>query len=155
MKLTSQVTEKVCEAITEGHAVRFACIKGGISERSYYNWRAKGKELLEQSDESSDSVIKTTEDEAFVNFFQQTEEAHANFTNSLHNIIKDAMPKTWQAACWMLERRYPSEYGRFGQPLGELKDPSKKDEDVPDTPDSNTDEIASRLLKQRGLPRID
>ena len=46
------------------------------------------------------------------------------------------MPKTWQAACWSLERRYPEEYGRFGMPLGELNE-ANTDEPVRKT-ENNT-----------------
>ena len=45
-----------------------------------------------------------------------------NMLSSCRKHIHDAMPKTWQAACWSLERRYPEEYGRFGMPLGELNE---------------------------------
>ena len=39
MRLTKATTESICEAIENGHAVRFSCAFAGVSQRSYFRWR--------------------------------------------------------------------------------------------------------------------
>ena len=112
MRLTKATTESVCEAIKNGHAVRFSCAFAGVSQRSYFRWRARGLKALEARDDGNEP--ETTDEEAYLNFYTETEMAHAEYVESCRKHIHDAMPKTWQAACWSLERRYPEEYGRFG-----------------------------------------
>lgn len=120
MRLTKATTESTCEAIENGHAVRFACAFAGISQSSYFRWRARGLKALEARDDGIEP--ESTNEEAYLNFYVQTEKAHAEYVEACRKHIHDAMPKTWQAACWSLERRYPEEYGRFGMPLGELNE---------------------------------
>ena len=155
MKLTSTVIEKVAEAIREGHAIRFACIKGGISETSYFRWRSEGKKILDRINTDENAKCETTLEEAQLKFYEATELAHAEYVASLQSMLKDVFPKTWQAICWTLERRYPKEFGRFGQPLGELKQDNLDDDTPPEQPEIQDDmeSIRERLRNQHGLPK--
>ena len=148
MRLTKATTESICEAIKNGHAVRFACAFAGISQTSYFRWRARGLKALEARDDGIEP--ESTDEEAYLNFYVQTEKAHAEYVESCRKHIHDAMPKTWQAACWSLERRYPEEYGRFGMPLGELNEanavePVRKTENNTPTK-TKAEEAKERLL---------
>ena len=77
MRLTKATTESICEAIENGHAVRFACAFAGISKTSHFRWRARGLDILEERDEGREP--ETADEEAYLNFYIQTEKAHAEF----------------------------------------------------------------------------
>lgn len=90
-----------------GHAIKYA----GVPERTVYRWRAKGKEEaetypdLDQADWSPQRA-----------FFELTELAIGKGVFSLLNIIQTAAKDgTWQAAAWLLERRFPEDFGRKTQ----------------------------------------
>ena len=51
MRLTKARTESICEAIENGHAVRFSCAFAGISQTTYFRWRARGLKALEARDD--------------------------------------------------------------------------------------------------------
>ena len=154
MRLTTKTTQNLCDALRNGHAVRFACAMAGVAKTSYYRWRARGLKALEARDDGQEP--ETTDEEAYLNFYVQTEKAHADFVESCRQHIHAAMPKTWQAACWALERRYPEEYGRFGMPLGELNESNteelvrKGENDLPTN--TEAEEAKKRLLSALGNP---
>jgi hypothetical protein len=73
-----------------GATHRLACAYAGVSEPTFYTW-------LKAKPEFSES-IKRAEGAAAV--------------SALQTIATAANNGTWQAAAWLLERRYPQEYGR-------------------------------------------
>ena len=117
MKLTEEVTEKIANAIRDGCAIRVACILGGIAEKTYYNWHKKGKEILQKQDEDIELKMSTNE-QAYLKFYIAVEMAHAEFSMELCDKLREKKCEQWQKVCWMLERRYPKEFGRFRKPLG-------------------------------------
>ena len=78
MRLTEETLNTLCDAIVKGHAVRFACAFAGISETSYVRWRLRGLDILEERDEGKEPEI--ADEEAYLNFYLQTEKAHAGFS---------------------------------------------------------------------------
>ena len=67
----------------------------GISESTFYRWVSTPSTESEQ--ELSESLKK----------------AEADYKNALQGIIaKAAQERDWKAAAWLLERKYPEEYGR-------------------------------------------
>ena len=146
MRLTEETLNTLCDAIVKGHAVRFACAFAGISQTTYFRWRARGLKALEARDDGIEP--KSTDEEAYLNFYVETEKAHAEYVETCRKHIHDAMPKTWQAACWSLERRYPEEYGRFGMPLGELNE-ANTDEPVRKTENNTPTKTEAEEARKR------
>ena len=154
MRLTSKVIEEVSEAILHGVPVRFACAKSGIAKTSYYRWRARGLLVLEALDDGKEPA--TTDDDAYLRFYLETEKAHGDYVQRCSLHVQEAMKNAWQAACWSLERRYPDEYGRFGIPLGELNE-ATTDESVRKTENNTPTEsevkaAGIRLMENVGDP---
>lgn len=67
----------------------------GIAESTFYRWVSTP--TSENQRELSESLKK----------------AEADYKNALQGIIaKAAQERDWKAAAWLLERKYPDEYGR-------------------------------------------
>ena len=67
----------------------------GIAESTFYKWTNTPKS--DRQEELSEALKK----------------AEADYKNALQGIIaKAAQERDWKAAAWLLERKYPDEYGR-------------------------------------------
>lgn len=105
---------RLLEALQAGATIRMASAAAGVSEDTLSRWR-KAKPDLEAD-------------------MQQAEAAGA--VRALQVIQAAAASGTWQAAAWMLERRYPGEYGRRAPRVDE----------APDLPRSPFDESFERYM---------
>lgn len=67
----------------------------GVSESTFYRW------------------VSTPSTEAERELSESLKKAEADYKNALQGIIaKAAQERDWKAAAWLLERKYPEEYGR-------------------------------------------
>ena len=111
MKLSKAVTDKIAQAIKEGDTIGDACYIAGIGRTAYYNWIRRAEELL-------DDMPNEGEDEPpddpnlYLYFYFEVGKAHRTFKRELIKEIKESAKTHWQAAAWMLERRYPQDYAR-------------------------------------------
>jgi hypothetical protein len=72
-----------------------AAAAGGISKQTLKNWRHRA----------------AAGEEPFLSFFARLEKAEACGAVAALSCIQEAAAKgTWQAAAWMLERRYPKQF---------------------------------------------
>jgi hypothetical protein len=83
-----------------------ACEATGISKQTFFNWLNKGKELSMKKGKLSDN------DKLYVDFFDSIKKAEAEAQAFLLRTIRVKSLEQWQAAAWMLERRWPNMYGR-------------------------------------------
>lgn len=90
-KYTKQTIDALVEAITLGATYRRACAAAGISEETFNVWRREKSA-----------------------FSEAIEKAEYEFTRKHLDVIRTAATRdgTWQASAWMLERRYPADYGK-------------------------------------------
>lgn len=155
MKLTDDVIKTISDLIRKGYPPRVACAKAKISKRSYYGWHEKGRKLAEQVDEDPNFKIDTLFDQQYLEFYYAVEDAHADNIIALNDELNNT-EKSWQKTCWKMERRYREEYGRFGQPLSELKQDNIEDETPPEKPELEDEmgSVRSRLKEKYGLPKV-
>ncbi len=99
---TPEVTGRVCEGIAQGLSIRAACSIADIHETSYFDWMRRGAEG----------------EEPFAKFLHAVKKARTVCEVDLVAIIRDAAPKDWRAAGWMLERRFADDYGRRTEVTG-------------------------------------
>lgn len=104
LKLTKELADEVCKYISQGITKRSAAEAAGISEVSFYSYINQGEENLEKG--------KTEDKDIFVYFYKQVKKAETFFKLSHLKNIKNAAEDNWQASAWMLERCFPSEYGK-------------------------------------------
>ena len=97
LKLTPEVLSTIIEGVRLGMTYADAAKAAGIGRSTFYNWKLKGergrrglyKDLLDK--------LKAAEMEGM----------KANL-QTIHNASKDS----WQAAAWLLERRFPQQWAK-------------------------------------------
>jgi transposase len=118
-KLTDELEEQFCGLIQIGVSIEDACTACGIDESTYHKWRKK---------------LELKQGTRLVQFFKsvakaralskvrciQTMDRHANGSKPFYDkktgeLIRPAIESDWRAASWLLERRFPEEYGRADQ----------------------------------------
>lgn len=96
----SKPTKAQHAAIVEGRRKGLpwkACAgAAGIHHTTLLKWRTKGEDG----------------EEPYAALVADVEKAEAESIHDLLSRIEAAATETWQAAAWLLERRYPREYGR-------------------------------------------
>lgn len=94
------VVREICGMISMGMTNK-AAIEGLMDESTYYLSMNKGKEDIEAG---IDSI--------YASFYRDIKAAEKGYRmNHLRN-IKSASEEDWKASAWLLERRFPDEYGR-------------------------------------------
>ena len=87
MKYSIEIANEICDYVEGGSTQKDAAIMCGIVEETFYAWRKEKSE-----------------------FSESLKKAHANHKKTLLKTIADASDKSWQAAAWILERRYKEDY---------------------------------------------
>lgn len=128
-----KVVRKLLDGIILGMPYEHAADWAGINRQTYYNWYNKGK---------------TAKSGKFKEFFDKVKEAEAKgigaCLTSIHQARGDG---NWQAAAWILERRYPGKYGRQRlEVTGKDGKPIKIDANI---------EKAKELMGDLGFEQVD
>ena len=110
-KLNKDVCDKICVELREGCSLEGAAEAAGISSSAFFNWMKRGSK--------SKSGI-------YVEFVEAIKKADAEGQTSLIKEVRTAARKgQWQAAAWLLERKWPNLWGKQEKRLiehsGELK----------------------------------
>ena len=105
-KLNADVQRRIVQAIQSGATYELAAQYAGITRTTLYYWLEKGKEQTK-------GIYRT-----FFNEFKKAEAVCC--VGALAVIRKEAQAGTWQAAAWLLERRFPQQYARNQQPAVQL-----------------------------------
>ena len=106
--------EKICEGIRLGLYNKDAAIRAGISAGTFYSWISKAKE----PDAAS----------AYVEFLESLEHAQADLKAILlARIQKASTDGQWQAATWILARKFPEGIrpGCRAQREGQFRTPAR------------------------------
>lgn len=122
--LRAETRERLLDALRAGATHQIAADHAGISVRTLYSWMAWGREGAP----------------TYAELLAEMEAAQAGGALQCLAVIREVAVKgkQWQAAAWLLERRYPSQYGR----------PETRrvpDELPPPAPGSNDADVAAAL----------
>jgi hypothetical protein len=97
-KLTEELTQEICENIELGLSYILSCKAAGISFETFNQWMKKGA---------------IGEEKKYADFHNRVRAAEAICAkNCLERIREAANRGTWAASAWLLERRYPTDYGK-------------------------------------------
>lgn len=107
---TPERIERVLEATRKGLPRRVAAQCAGVTATTLYEWLARGRRGEAPYSDLADR-IKPVEAEG---------------EESLVDIIRAAAPKQWQAAAWLLERRYQDRYALRQRHLHEMQPMSEE-----------------------------
>lgn len=93
---TPETREKILNALRAGNYRVAACKFAGISVDTFGRWMKAGN----------------AGEERFAEFAEQVKQAEAQAEASLVATIRKAAGDHWQAAAWLLERKYVTRWGR-------------------------------------------
>lgn len=93
---TPETQEKILNALRAGNYRVAACKFAGISVDTFGRWMKAGN----------------AGEERFAEFAEQVKQAEAQAEASLVATIRKAAGDHWQAAAWLLERKYVTRWGR-------------------------------------------
>jgi hypothetical protein len=103
-KLNPETLDRLVEAVQLGATWEMAAAAAGVDVSTVHRWRAdEGNCELRDRLKAAEAVGALT---------------------ALRSIRDAAAGGTWQAAAWLLERRYPADYGRRSESRVEVSTPS-------------------------------
>ena len=105
-KLTPEVQEAIVTAVLAGSYLETAAAAAGINRDTLYHWLRTGAR--------SNGGIQRA-------FSDAVKKALAESEIRLGAFVRRAAPVEWQAAAWMLERKFPDRYGRREKITIEMK----------------------------------
>lgn len=98
-KLDQATARTIIDALAVGCPIRVACQAAGVGATTFKTWMARGS-----SGDESDAPCRA--------FRADVKKARAVGEAAALKVIHEAMPTTWQAAAWFLERSRPERWGR-------------------------------------------
>lgn len=105
-KLNPETVGIITRGVADGMPRRHAAALAGVSESAVAKWLAAGRKKTSGPHFQFVQAIKKAEAEAIAR----------NVT-----VVQAAADKSWQAAAWWLERRFPDEFGSESRTVRELK----------------------------------
>ena len=100
--LNKDIYNTVIKYISNGTPIKYACVAAGIPEQRYYDW-------MNKADNPGDEY------NIYRKFREDIKIAEAeNIVHNVDNIqsASDNDSRNWPASAWLLERKYPAEFGK-------------------------------------------
>ena len=94
--LNGTLTKKICARLSDGCDQKTACSICGIGERTYHNWKERGR----------------NGEEPYASFFSAASRARDTHKARLLKIVIAAANKDARHAEWLLGKGWPREFGR-------------------------------------------
>ena len=111
MKLTKERIDILANALRDGAIIKYACVSAGICEKTYHNWQNEFSDKELDPLDPEEVLGKNPDRDGLLRYFvRETSMALNNYSSGLLEKIHKA--DSWQAAAWILERRFPEEFGR-------------------------------------------
>lgn len=95
-KLTPELQERLCSAISAGNYYEAACSYAGIDYTTFWGWMKRGEKAGKG---------------VFFDFFKAIQKAQADSEVSIVANWKKQIPEDWKAARDFLARRFPERWG--------------------------------------------
>jgi hypothetical protein len=106
LKCTPETRTRIVEAVRGGNYQETAANAAGIGATTYYRWLHAGKEMFEH-DTGPDHPLRL--------FYEEVTQALGDAEERCIRVIFAAMPTSWQAAAWWLERTRPDKFALRSQ----------------------------------------
>jgi hypothetical protein len=108
-KLTNEVQKRLVESLEAGNFITTATRAAGIGERTFFDWMNRGR----REQERCVAEIRQPDEaeQPFVAFYEAIKETQAGAEEQMVAIIRNAALDDWKAAGWLLERKYPKQWG--------------------------------------------
>ena len=108
-KFTPETVKTLLAGIRAGLPYHLAAEAAGISEATFYDWQ-RGK-----FPRGADKQLKSE-------FLEDLTRARGESARRLTTLISNAATDDWRAAAWILERRFPKDFGKDAEALQKLEE---------------------------------
>lgn len=145
--LDDDCLQKITNALRDGGYIQDATTAAGIAQSTYHNWMERGRK---ERDRRLAELTPDKNEQIYVDFLEAVEKAQAEASvELLGEIANHARNGTWQAAAWILERKFPRQWGRFDRTehTGSEGGPLRLDVSTEDL-----ERKVQRILEGRGRP---
>ena len=103
--------ERITSALRNGAYIEHAAQAAGIGVSTYHSWMDRGRT---ERDRRRAGLNPDENEDIFVEFLEAVERAQSEAAvDLLGEIANHARNGTWQAAAWILERKFPRQWGRM------------------------------------------
>ena len=109
-KLTPDVQDLIVDGINAGLTFGLTCARAGVNPATFYRWLEKGE---------------TAKSGVYSEFCDTVSRAKADSALRLVSQITLQAPTDWRAAAFLLERRFPDDYGKRSEITGKDGGPVK------------------------------
>ena len=109
-KLTPEVQDLIVDGINAGLTFGLTCARAGVNPATFYRWLEKGE---------------TAKSGVYSEFCDTVSRAKADSALRLVSQITLQAPTDWRAAAFLLERRFPDDYGKRSEITGKDGGPVK------------------------------
>lgn len=99
-KMTEDIQKQICDCIETGMTVK-AAVADLIDESTYYRYMNLGEQ-----------DFKDEKNTVYSEFYKSEKKAEKTFLEKHLKNIERASANSWQASAWLLERKYPNEFGK-------------------------------------------
>jgi transposase len=143
-RLTPTVRNPIVRTLASGCYRQTAAEVAGVGKSTLYRWLEQGEHDFEDG--------RTT---PYRELWEATKKAEADAEVEAIELIREAATRSWQAAAWLLERKYPDRWGRRAR-LDHRHDaqPRREVVEIPND-EERLREVASILRETGALPRLD
>lgn len=103
--------EAITSALRNGAYIEHAAQAAGINPSTYHLWMDRGRT---ERDRRRAGLEPDANETKYLEFLEAVERAQSEAAvDLLGEIANHARNGTWQAAAWILERKFPRQWGRF------------------------------------------
>lgn len=125
-----EMAKGIVKLLEKGVPRVHACAQFRVAEKTFYQWMLKYREAVDRGDTES----------VYHQFGQAVKEAESHFIERNLSVIQVASIKSWQAAAWLLERRFGNDFGRHQKVM--------KTDTLKDTVDEMSDDQVQKALNE-------
>ena len=155
-KLTPETSKVILGFIAQGSTEKIACQAAGIDESTLTRWKQDGKAAKSGKFHIFYMALKRARAAAFQSNLNEIRRAatekqvlktikvthHPDGTKTTVEEYKET-PRQWQAAAWLLERKYPADFGR-----NRTQDTGEDNQPLPWTGDDDHDADIGKLMSE-------
>ena len=153
-KLTPKLQDDIVKVIRSGNYIETACAFVGINKTTFYDWLKRGAREKDRVERNPRAKVRKSE-RKYVEFSNAIEKALAHAEIRDVAIIGKAAEKEWQAAAWLLERKFPDGWGRkdkyslehTGKDGGAIETSQKQEIDLSNLTDKELEQL-ERIIKK-------